>query len=92
MVSENNIGPPPPRRFRIVQNETVQFLCGDVLEKLAGLQDQSVQCGATSPPFFGQRDYKIPPTDWPEVTYSPMQGLPPVTVPPMRCCLGVNGG
>jgi DNA modification methylase len=30
---------------------------GDVLEQLAGLPDESVDCCVTSPPYFGLRDY-----------------------------------
>ncbi|MGG1637206.1 DNA-methyltransferase [Paenibacillus sp. NRS-1760] len=44
----------------------------------------------TSPPYWGLRDYGIPESDWPEVTYSPMSGLPPVTVPAWRGCLGLE--
>ncbi|HUW11042.1 MAG TPA: site-specific DNA-methyltransferase [Anaerolineae bacterium] len=42
--------------------------------------DQSVHCVVTSPPYFALRDYQLPPTEWPTVTYTPMAGLAPVTV------------
>ncbi|MBW4083592.1 site-specific DNA-methyltransferase [Paenibacillus sp. S150] len=44
----------------------------------------------TSPPYWGLRDYGIPPTVWPETTYTPMPGLPPVTVPAWTGCLGLE--
>ena len=34
-----------------------QILTGDVLEQLATLPDESVQCCVTSPPYWGLRDY-----------------------------------
>jgi len=50
------------------------------------LTDQSVHCVVTSPPYWGLRDYGLPPTEWPTVTYTPMAGLAPVTV--QGCELG----
>ncbi|ATF16597.1 site-specific DNA-methyltransferase [Brevibacillus brevis X23] len=44
----------------------------------------------TSPPYWGLRDYGLTPTDWPEVTYEPMPGLPPITVPAWTGCLGLE--
>ncbi len=36
----------------------------------------------TSPPYYGLRTYTgVEPTEWPAVTYAPMAGLEPVTVP-----------
>lgn len=35
------------------------ILCGDALDVLAALPDQSVQCVVTSPPYFGLRDYGV---------------------------------
>ncbi|MEC0167403.1 site-specific DNA-methyltransferase [Paenibacillus graminis] len=32
----------------------------------------------------------MPPTDWPETTYTPMPGLPPLTVPAWTGCLGLE--
>ena len=45
------------------------------------LADESVHCMVTSPPYYSLRDYSLPPTEWPPVTYVPMAGLEPVTVP-----------
>jgi DNA modification methylase len=43
---------------------TTQIIIGDALEKLKTLPDQSVHCCITSPPYWGLRDYNIPPTIW----------------------------
>jgi len=71
-------------------NERLTILCGDALDKLREMADQSVHCCVTSPPYWGLRDYKVTPTGWPEMIYKPMPGLPPITIPPMVCCLGAE--
>lgn len=38
---------------------TVQILIGDVLDRLAELVDDSVDCVVTSPPYWGLRDYGV---------------------------------
>lgn len=38
-------------------SDRLTILCGDVLEKLAELPDESVNCCVTSPPYWGLRDY-----------------------------------
>jgi hypothetical protein len=63
---------------------------GEVRDFAAGLEPQSVQCMVTSPPYFGLRDYGIPPTDWPAMEYAPLVGLPPIAVPAMTACLGLE--
>lgn len=45
---------------------------------------------ATSPPYWGLRDYGIEPQDWPEVSFSPVAGLPPITIPTQQVCLGLE--
>jgi len=53
------------------------------------LPDGVVHCSATSPPYWSLRQYQGDQArDWPAVTYSPMPGLPPLTIPPMTCALG----
>lgn len=37
---------------------------GDVLATLARIPSDSVHCIVTSPPYWGQRDYDLPPTSW----------------------------
>lgn len=66
------------------------IVCGDSPEILRGMPDQCVQTVVTSPPYFGLRDYGLPPTTWPEVTYIPMVGLQPIAVPAQTCCLGLE--
>ena len=61
---------------------------GDALELAAQLEPRSVNCIMTSPPYFGMRDYNLPPTDWPALEYVPMAGLPPVAVAAWSGCLG----
>jgi DNA modification methylase len=60
---------------------SVDLLHGDNLEVLPRLQERSVQCVVTSPPYYGLRDYGLPPTLWPTVSYLPMAGLPALEIP-----------
>ena len=64
----------------------------DVLAGLALLADKSVHCAITSPPYWGLRDYGIPPTDWPAITFIPVAGLPPITIPAMSAVHGLEPG
>lgn len=54
------------------------------------LVDRSVHLIASSPPYYGLRDYGLPPTEWPAVEYAPMAGLPAVSVPAWTGCLGLE--
>lgn len=67
-----------------------QIIQGNCFEVLNTLPDQSVHCCVTSPPYWGLRDYGLPATEWPEVTYTPMAGLPAITVPTWTGCLGLE--
>lgn len=69
---------------------TVQMLRGDCVEMLRTMAAGSAQTCVTSPPYFGLRDYGLPPTEWPEVRYAPMPGLPEIVVPAQACCLGLE--
>lgn len=71
-------------------DESVTLYHGDALAVLRTMPDASVDCCVTSPPYFGLRDYGVEPTDWPEVTYSPMVGMPSATIPAMTCALGAE--
>ena len=42
----------------------IKYLIGDVRKVLKGMPDHSVQCAVTSPPYWGLRDYEIPPSVW----------------------------
>lgn len=41
-----------------------RLLVGDCREMLRTLPDESVHCVVTSPPYWGLRDYRLPPTVW----------------------------
>lgn len=61
-----------------------------VIDALKQLDADSVQCVVTSPPYYGLRDYGLPPVTWQETTYRPLAGLPDVTVDAWDGCLGVE--
>lgn len=56
-------------------------ITGNCLEVMAAMPDGGIDLCVTSPPYWGLRDYGIPATEWPEVTFSPMPGLPAMTIP-----------
>lgn len=66
------------------------FYTGDALKILEQIPGNSVHCCVTSPPYWGLRDYGLQVTDWPEVEYIPMAGLPSLKVPPWIGCLGLE--
>lgn len=68
----------------------VKILIGDCLDVLAQLPEKSIHCVVTSPPYLWLRNYQIPPTTWPQVDYSPLSGMAPMTIEPMVCCLGLE--
>jgi DNA modification methylase len=70
-----------------MRNEILQ---GDVIDIIKILSAESINCIITSPPYFGLRDYGLPPTHWPEVTYAPMAGLSEIIIPAMSCCFGLE--
>lgn len=59
---------------------TIKILHGDCLEVLAAQPSASVHCCVTSPPYYGLRDYGLPPTTWPAINDTPA----------MTCCLGLE--
>lgn len=61
---------------------------GCVLDVLPLMEAASLHMCATSPPFFGLRNYEIVPSNWPAVRYTPMAGLPKVEVEAWTGCLG----
>ncbi len=54
---------------------------GHVIDALHAMGVASVQCIATSPPYFGLRDYGLEPVIWEPVVFAPMSGLPEISVP-----------
>jgi DNA modification methylase len=69
---------------------TVTVYHGDGMVVLPTLPAASVQCCVTSPPYFGLRSYPHAPTSWPEVSFVPVAGLPPLTIPAQVCHLGAE--
>lgn len=65
-----------------------EIMVGDCYELLQTFPDKSIHTSVTSPPYYALRDYGIPPTKWPAVTYS-ILGFE-VNVPEMECCLGLE--
>lgn len=66
------------------------MLAGDCVKSLPTLAPAIVQAFVTSPPYWGLRDYGIAPTEWPEIRYAPMAGLPELVIPATVCCLGLE--
>ena len=62
----------------------------DVAEWMMLRRPKSVNCIVTSPPYYALRDYKLAPTEWPEVDYSPMPGLPMLHIPAETSCHGLE--
>ena len=49
-----------------------EIICGDCVEVMDGWYERFgafVQTCVTSPPYWGLRDYGIPPTKWPAISY-----------------------
>ena len=59
----------------------IRLIGTDALPALDSLPERSVQAVITSPPYWGLRDYGLPPSVWTPVEYVPMTGLPPIQVP-----------
>ncbi|AVF28856.1 DNA-methyltransferase [Paenibacillus larvae] len=66
------------------------ILQGDCRLIMQDMDPEQFHTCVTSPPYWGLRDYGIPPSYWPETTYTPMPGLLPVTVPEWTGCLGLE--
>lgn len=67
-----------------------RIIHGNALSVLQEMPDKIFNCVVTSSPYFWPRDYKVPEVDWPVVTYSPMPGLPPISIPEWGGCLGLE--
>lgn len=73
-----------------VEQITNTIINGKCEEVLPLVPPQSIDCIVTSPPYWGLRDYGLAPSSWPEITFIPVAGLPPVVIPEMVCCLGLE--
>lgn len=61
------------------------------LDGLKLVDDKSINCCVTSPPYYALRDYGIEASDWPTVKYYPMTGVPyEIEVPEWKGCLGLE--
>ena len=69
---------------------TYKILTGHAIDLLNSLEAESAQTCVTSPPYWGLRDYGDSGQDWPEVTFCPVAGLPPLTIPAQRAALGLE--
>jgi DNA modification methylase len=66
------------------------ILNGDCRTVMQSMMPETYQTCITSPPYLWVRDYNVPSTDFPEVTYIPMTGTLPLTVPAWTGCLGLE--
>jgi DNA modification methylase len=60
----------------------------DGLTGLSNLENGSVDCCVTSPPYFALRDYGVSKTSWPEVKYKLFRF--DIIIPSQECCLGLE--
>ena len=63
---------------------------GDALAQLRKLPAESAHCVITSPPYWGLRDYGLPPLAWEPVRFAPMPGMPDLEAPAWQGCLGLE--
>ncbi|MDN4600021.1 site-specific DNA-methyltransferase [Paenibacillus sp. F6_3S_P_1C] len=66
------------------------IITGNCIDVMPELDPESFHTCVTSPPYWGLRDYGLEHSYWPETTYTPMPGLPPITVPEWTGCLGLE--
>lgn len=74
----------------IIKIKDTEIWIGDCLESMRQMPDGSVNCVVSSPPYLWLRDYGTNPIEWPEVSFSPMPGLPEITIQPVKCDLGLE--
>lgn len=67
-----------------------QIIHGDCLDVLPAIAPKSVQCVVTSPPYFGLRDYGLPPSEWPALSIQTNEWVPPSEIEAWRGCLGLE--
>ena len=65
-----------------------QIYIGHVLAVAKQFARKSINTVITSPPYYSLRDYGAVPTVWPEVTFTPVVGLQPITIPAQTVSLG----
>lgn len=67
------------------QNITINTDCYQGMQKLA---DNSVHACITSPPYWRLRDYEVPPSQFPECSFT-LMGMP-ITIPAWTGCYGLE--
>jgi len=72
------------------QPELNHIYQGNCLDVMRTWPDECVDCVVTSPPYWNLRNYEIPSSHWPQIAFSPMPGLPVITIPEMECCYGLE--
>lgn len=65
-----------------------EIIIADALDGLKTLPDKCIHMSVTSPPYYSLRNYEVPPTKWPAVSYS-ILGFQ-INIPEMECCLGLE--
>lgn len=71
-------------------NRASPILLGDCRLVMQGLEPESFHTCVTSPPYWGLRDYGVPPSEWPAISYSPMAGIPEIHISEWTGCLGLE--
>jgi DNA modification methylase len=66
------------------------LLPGDWITRLRELPAESFHCVVSSPPYWALRDYSLPKTKWPAISYTPMPGSMRIHVPKWEGCLGLE--
>ncbi|HRC81757.1 MAG TPA: site-specific DNA-methyltransferase [Sedimentibacter sp.] len=74
----------------VLTNATCKVIQGNSLLLSKLLEDIKVNTCVTSPPYYAQRDYGVPGTYWPPVSYIPMAGLQEIHIPEWTGCLGLE--
>lgn len=61
---------------------------GNALDLARQLTPSSINCVVTSPAYFNLRSYPGGEVDWPQTSYPPMFGLPPIAIAAQSVALG----
>lgn len=66
----------------------IETLQGDAIAVIETLSKRFYNTCVTSPPYWGCRSYGDYPSIWDSITYTPMTGANPITIPSWEGCLG----
>lgn len=73
------------------KNNMGSLFCGNSLDILKELPNESVHMCVTSPPYYMLRDYGSSAFLWPSVSYVPMVGISEVSISEIESVLGMEG-